>query len=95
MYLYKQKARISACEAPSASNKLLYLILASRNMNNGLSHKRYTAGGGAKINLEYLCLLYQVLTQSLGVPRNSLSWKPVSLRLPTHASNYTTYSDTL
>lgn len=54
MYLHKQKTFISACETPSASNKL-YLILASRNMTNGLSHKRYTAGKGAKINLEYLC----------------------------------------
>lgn len=61
MHLYKQKSLISACEAPSASNKLLYLVLASRNVNNGLSHKSYTAGGGAKINLEYLCLLYKVL----------------------------------
>jgi len=35
--------------------------MASRNANNGLSHKRYTAAAGAKINPEYLCLLYQVL----------------------------------
>lgn len=61
MYLNEQKARISACEAPSASNKLLYLILAFRKVNDGLSHNRYTGGGGAKINLEYLCLLHQVL----------------------------------